>query len=158
MGHPYHSFLLRLKQNHGKGDERMEELDYRAEGCEMFFFYWGGWLFHSWTCRSCGGLHRVCQDRIHQHTVMDGWEVHMTLPLPRELLTVDGCCRGKVIFFSGIATGQLSTFQWIAPHPCPHRNTWLNSASHATKQKQNTKTWSWENSLRRRVLMEVDVQ
>lgn len=42
---------------------------------------------------------------------------------------------GIVIFFSGIATGQLSMFQWMAPHPCPCGNTWLNSGSHATKQK-----------------------
>lgn len=121
-----------------KGVEKMEELDYRDEGCEMSFR--NGCFTHEHVRAVVALTGPAKTGSINIQSWMCERHPNMTLPLPRELLTVDGCCRRSCIFFSGIATGQLPMLQWITPHPCPHGNTWLNSVSHAIKQKQYKKT------------------
>lgn len=43
-----------------------------------------------------------------QHPVIDRGGVCESPPLPKELLAVNSCCRGVLLFFKGVATGELA--------------------------------------------------
>lgn len=74
-----------------EGLERMNELDYRNEGCEMLLVG-NGYFTHELT-RAMVAFKGTAQDWILQYSVIVEWGAHMALPLPRELWAVDGCCR-----------------------------------------------------------------
>lgn len=63
---------------------------------------WYGYCNYEYS--SYGYLHKT----VPQHPVIDRGGVCESPPLPKELLAVNSCCRGVLLFFKGVATGELA--------------------------------------------------